>query len=43
MLAKRLKDYLKAWGKVLALLHEPDPRTAVARARVKGLVESYGA
>jgi tetratricopeptide (TPR) repeat protein len=42
-LAERLGDDLEVWEKVLTLLDKSDPRTAVARARVKGLVDSYDA
>ncbi|MBS3933606.1 MAG: helix-turn-helix domain-containing protein [Truepera sp.] len=43
MLAERLVDDLEVWEKVLTLLDKSDPRTAVARARVRGLVDSYDA
>jgi hypothetical protein len=42
-LAERLGDDLEMWEKVLTLLDKSDPRTAVARARVRGLVHSYNA
>ncbi|MBS3966539.1 MAG: hypothetical protein KGZ60_04715 [Truepera sp.] len=41
LLAERLGDDLEVWEKALTLLHERDPRTAVARARVKGLVSAF--
>jgi tetratricopeptide (TPR) repeat protein len=42
ILAQRLEDDLDVWDKTLTLLDESDPRTVIARARVKGLLESYG-
>jgi hypothetical protein len=41
-LAQRLGDDLEVWEKLLRFLDTNDPRSAIARARVKGLVESYG-
>jgi tetratricopeptide (TPR) repeat protein len=40
-LAERLGDDLEVWEKVLTLQDKSDPRTAVARARVRGLVSDF--
>jgi hypothetical protein len=41
-LAQRLGDDLEVWERLLALLDVNDPRSAIAGARTKGLIESYG-